>query len=80
MTIPEILRGRVTQRALPKLVSTSVLGAARMEGIYLRREAQGRLLGRTKIVGVKFKQQIAAHWTRRPLIPNHLAAEVAARS
>ncbi len=79
-TVPEIHRGRVTLRALPKLMHTSVLGAARMEGIYLRTEAHGRLLRRAKVVGVEFKQQIEPHWTRRPLIPNHLAVEVTART
>ena len=79
-TVPEVFRGHATLRALPKLVKTSVLGAARMEGIYLRTEAHGRLLGRAKVVGVEFKQRIEAHWTRRALIPNHLAVETAARS
>ena len=79
-TVPEVFRGRLTLRDVSKLVGKSALGAARMEGIYLRGETQGRLLGRAKVVGVEFKQQIEAHWTRRAPIPNHLAAVAAARS
>jgi hypothetical protein len=79
-TVPEVFRGRLGRREVPGLLGKSPLGAARMEGIYLRREAHGRLLARAKVVGVEFKQQIEAHWTRRALIPNHLAAEIAARA
>lgn len=79
-TVPEVFRGRLTLRDVPTLLSKSALGAARMEGVYLRRETEGRLLGRAKVVGVEFKQQIEAHWTRRPLIPNHLLAATEASS
>ena len=79
-TVPEVARGRLALRDVPALLGKSALGAARMEGVYLRREAHGRLLGRAKVVGAEFKQQIEAHWTRRPLIPNHLLAGTEARS
>lgn len=78
-TVPAVIRGRLELRDLPVLLGRSALGAARMEGIYLRREIQGRLLARAKVVGVEFKQQIEAHWTRRALIPNRLAARVGGR-
>ena len=49
-----------------------------MEGIYLRlrREIDGWLLARAKVVGKEFTQQIEQHWTRRSLVPNHLVAGV----
>ncbi|MBI4625765.1 MAG: RNA ligase family protein [Verrucomicrobia bacterium] len=79
-TVPEVFRGRLALRDVPGLLGKSALGAVRMEGIYLRREAHGRLLARAKVVGMEFKQQIEAHWTRRTLVPNRLAAEAGARS
>lgn len=44
-----------------------------MEGIYLRREQGGYLVGRAKVVSDASKQQIEEHWTRRPVVPNQLA-------
>jgi hypothetical protein len=79
-TVPKVIRGRLMLREVPGLLGQSALGAARMEGLYLRQDAHGRLLARAKVVGAEFKQQIEAHWTRRALIPNHLSAEVAARA
>ena len=76
VTVPEVLRGRLTLRKLPDLIGESALGAARMEGIYLRREVEGRLLARAKVVGKEFTQQIVQHWTRRSLVANHLVAGV----
>jgi hypothetical protein len=78
--VPAIYSGRLTLREVPALLGKSALGAVRMEGIYLRREANGRLIRRAKVVGVEFRQQIEAHWTRRPLIPNHLDAAAEVRS
>lgn len=48
-TVPEIHRGRFTMRDIPSLLQPSPLGAPRAEGIYLRREAQGRLINRAKV-------------------------------
>ena len=71
--VPEIKRGRFTQNQIPTLMTKSALSHVPMEGIYLRREKDGWLEARAKIVSTAFKQQIEEHWTRHPLIPNHLA-------
>ena len=76
LTVPEVFRGRLTLRKLPGLIGNSALGATRMEGIYLRREVDGRLLARAKVVGKEFTQQIEQHWTRRSLVSNHRATGV----
>jgi ATP-dependent RNA circularization protein (DNA/RNA ligase family) len=70
--VPEVFRGRLTVRELSALIGRSSLGAARMEGIYLRRESEGRLIARAKLVGCEFKQQIEEHWTRRAVVANRL--------
>lgn len=69
--IPEVNRGRFQLKQLPALLR-SALGSVPMEGIYLRREQAGYLVGRAKIVSNAFKQQIEEHWTRRPVTPNQL--------
>jgi hypothetical protein len=71
-TIPEIFRGRLSQNQLPSLLTGSKVGSVPAEGIYLRRESDGLLLRRAKVVAPAFQQQIEEHWTRRPLVPNRL--------
>ena len=71
--IPEIARGCFSQKQLLALLGRSHVGHVPMEGIYLRREKAGHLLQRAKIVSSAFKQQIEEHWTRRAVVPNHLA-------
>lgn len=71
--VPELFRGRLQLRTLPEMIGQSTFGAGRMEGLYLRRETEVRLLSRAKIVAREFKQQIAEHWTRRPLVKNRRA-------
>ena len=44
-----------------------------MEGVYLRRDQDGWLQARAKVVSTAFQQQIEEHWTRRPVTPNQLA-------
>ena len=72
--IPEVARGRFSQKQLLALLGRSQVGRVPMEGIYLRRQQAGYLLKRAKIVSAPFQQQIEEHWTRRALIPNQLAA------
>ncbi len=71
-TVPEVFRGCRALNQVAGLVGASQLGAPRMEGVYLRREKDGYLLQRAKVVGAEFKQQIEEHWTRRALVANHL--------
>jgi ATP-dependent RNA circularization protein (DNA/RNA ligase family) len=50
-----------------------------MEGLYLKWEADGRVLGRYKYVRKGFLQAVAdseTHWMDRPIEPNHLLAGV----
>ncbi len=78
-TVPELFRGHMDLAKVPSLIRTSELGAPKMEGIYLRREAEGRVRARAKVVGAEFIQQIEQHWTRHPLVPNELGLESHAR-
>lgn len=71
--IAEIKRGRFATRSLLSLIGNSAFGHCHMEGIYLRRERGGFLQARAKIVGAKFRQQAEGQWTRRSVVPNHLA-------
>lgn len=71
--IPEVQRGRFRVDQLPLLLGRSALGDVAMEGVYLRREQDDYLVRRAKVVSDAFRQQIEEHWTRRPVVPNHLA-------
>ena len=71
--IREITRGRFSPRQVPSLLGRSRVGHVPMEGIYLRREREGWLEARAKVVSIAFKQQIEEHWTRRAVVPNRLA-------
>ncbi len=76
VSIPEVARGRYSQKQLLALLDHSQVGQVPMEGLYLRRELEGYLLGRAKIVSHVFKQQIEEHWTRRAVVPNQLADQI----
>ncbi len=71
--VPEVGRGRFQRNQIPSLLGSSRAGRVPMEGIYLRREKDGYLQARAKVVTSAFKQQIEEHWTRRALVPNRLA-------
>jgi ATP-dependent RNA circularization protein (DNA/RNA ligase family) len=71
--IPEITRGRFTMKQIPSLLGRSRVSHVPMEGVYLRREREGWLEARAKVISTAFKQQIEEHWTRRPVVPNRLA-------
>lgn len=76
VSIPEIRRGRLSSNQVPALLGASAFGHAPMEGLYLRREGDGFLQMRAKVVSPAFKQQIVEHWTRRPVVPNKLASKI----
>lgn len=76
-TVPTLFRGRLGAAKLPGLIGKSAIGAARMEGIYLRRERAGLLLARAKIVDTTFVQQMDQHWTKHSPVANRLAAGAA---
>lgn len=72
-SIPEIKRGRLQSRQIVSLIDNSAVGHVPREGIYLRREHNGLLQARAKVVNPAFRQQIEAHWTRRSVVSNRLA-------
>jgi hypothetical protein len=73
VSVPEVKRGHFTMKGLTALLGKSRVGRTPMEGVYLRREQEGWLHARAKVVSTAFQQQIEEHWTRRPVTPNHLA-------
>jgi len=75
ISVPEISRGKVQLKLVKSFLTISAVGNIPMEGIYLRRDSAGWLQSRAKVVGAVFKQQIEEHWTRRSVVPNHLAME-----
>ena len=72
-SVPEVKRGKFRLNQIQPLITSSAVGNVPMEGIYLRRDSADWLQSRAKIVSAVFKQQIEEHWTRSPVIPNHLA-------
>jgi len=73
VSVPEVKRGRFQLKQVPSLLAASSVGLIPMEGIYLRRDQDGWLQARAKVVSTAFQQQIEEHWTRRPVTPNQLA-------
>lgn len=71
--VPELGRGRFDLRALKQLLGCSRFGEGWAEGLYMRREASGRLIARAKLVRSEFVQAIEEHWSRRPIETNQLA-------
>jgi hypothetical protein len=46
-----------------------------MEGLYLRTEAEGRVIGRAKLVRPEFVEKVkqSEHWQHQAVVPNLLA-------
>lgn len=74
-TVPELGRGRQTVDSLRALLGQSQLTDGPAEGLYLRREVDGVLSGRAKLVRPEFVQAVEAHWSKRPLEHNQLAED-----
>jgi hypothetical protein len=71
--VPELARGRFTLAEVQKLLGPSRLAPGLMEGLYLRRDRDGFLDARAKLVRSEFVQAIEEHWSSRPLERNALA-------
>jgi ATP-dependent RNA circularization protein (DNA/RNA ligase family) len=71
--VPVVARGHFTVEGVKKLLGTSSLTPAPMEGVYLRHDEGDWLLARAKLVRPEFVQAIEEHWSSRPLERNHLA-------
>jgi hypothetical protein len=85
-TVPVVSRGALQRAALEKLIGPSAFDSHfdnprtgrpddRMEGVYLRTEAEGVVTGRAKVVRPEFVEKIVAstHWQQQTLVPNVLA-------
>jgi len=60
---------------LKSLLGKSAYGDITMEGLYLKIEAEGRVISRAKFVREEFTAEVEAlgeHWSRRPLEVNQL--------
>lgn len=71
--IPHVASGRFDLAGLRQLLGPSRVGDGPAEGIYVRREAEGQLVARAKLVRPEFVQAIDEHWSRRALRTNALA-------
>jgi len=68
--VAEVGRGRFTLEDIEARLDTSRFGDGPMEGIVVRKEADGQTLARAKLVRAEFVQQIGEHWSRGPIEKN----------
>lgn len=86
VTVPVIHHGPAKQEQLLEMIGSSQYEATfedpatgepdhRMEGLYLRIEADGKAVGRAKIVRPEFVEKIkqSEHWQHQKMVPNELA-------
>ncbi len=73
-TVPSLGGGRFDVAGLCRQLDKSALTDGPAEGLYIRREADGRLLSRAKLVRAEFTQAIDEHWSKRGLQANQLAS------
>jgi hypothetical protein len=73
--VPSLGRGRFKLEDLKKLLGASALTDGPAEGLYVRRQENGRLVARAKLVRAEFLQAIDEHWSKRQLEANHLRDE-----
>lgn len=86
-TVPVVHFGPASHEHLLELIGESTFVAefdnpltqaldGRMEGLYLRIEAEGVATGRAKIVRPEFVERVklSEHWKSQPMVPNELAA------
>ena len=84
-TVPVIRRGKISQETLSHLIGHSAFDASfdnpitgrpdnRMEGLYVRTEADGFVTARAKFVRPEFVEKIkqSEHWQYQAMIPNQL--------
>ena len=73
VSVPSVSAGCFTIASLRALIGESRLGPSMMEGVVLRREANGWLEARAKLVRPDFLPADATHWRARRRITNRLA-------
>lgn len=74
-TVPHVATGHYALSGLKKLLARSQLADGPAEGLYLRRETEGQVVSRAKLVRPEFTQSIVDHWSRRAIVSNQLAAD-----
>lgn len=73
-TVPRIAKGRFSIAEIARLAEReSQVGGNVVEGVVVRREAEGFTVARAKLVRAEFTQAIDEHWSRGPLRRNELA-------
>ncbi|MBX3184850.1 MAG: RNA ligase family protein [Polyangiaceae bacterium] len=73
LAVPELGRGKQTVESLTRLLGQSQLTEGPAEGLYVRREENGMLTARAKLVRAEFVQAIDEHWSKRAIEENQLA-------
>lgn len=74
VSVPVLATG-VVESLEPYIGISRCSSSETMEGLYLKHEAEGRVIGRYKFVRAGFLQSVADsgdHWMDRPLEPNRL--------
>jgi RNA ligase len=77
--VPVLGSGRFDLPKLRALLGTSRLADGPAEGLYVRRESEGHLIARAKLVRPEFVQAIGPHWSNAALRSNSLATTPAER-
>lgn len=73
--VPPVARGQFSLQCLIALLDhPSAYSLEFREGLYLRRETDEWLIGRSKLVRPGFVQQIAEHWSKTSIRPNGLVS------
>jgi hypothetical protein len=68
-----VAEGRFDLPGIHALLGRSRLGDELAEGLYIRKNEEGRLVGRAKLVRPEFVQSIDEHWSKTALETNALA-------
>lgn len=71
--VPELGRGHFELEGIKQLLGRSQLTDGPPEGLYVRREEQGHLVERAKLVRAEFAQAIGEHWSKRRIEQNQVA-------
>ena len=78
--VPRLHSGKLDLAQLVALLGRSQLTDAPAEGLYVRRDSNGLLLARAKLVRREFVQAVDEHWSRKALDTNTLARSAAGES
>jgi hypothetical protein len=68
--VPQLAHGRLDMDDLLRLLGRSHFTEGLAEGLYVRRDHEGHLEQRAKLVRAEFTQTIGEHWSRATIRPN----------